>query len=214
MTFNKFLYLGLFALLGALVAFAGSFTLQPQWEAVATLRVGMAAGVPVESSGELVDRLRSPVTISEVSELIGKGLDANELEELRSATRISMIGSSIQLRVRAPSQDIAIKIIEAYAERVRVQQSNLLIEQIDALKSYGLADKVEFVSSVMGEKLFHKIDSSALLIQTYPTRLSVKPAVFPKQVFPNRFLITILGFLVGLVSGIGIEMLRRNRDEK
>lgn len=214
MTFKKFLYLGLFALLGALVAFAGGFTLQPQWEAVATLRVGMVAGVPVESSGELVDRLRSPVTISEVSELIGKGLDANELEELRSATRISMIGSSIQLRVRAPSQDIAIKIIEAYAERVRVQQSNLLTEQIDALKSYGLADKVELVSSVMGEKLFHKIDSSALLIQTYPTRLSVKPAVFPKQVFPNHFLITILGFLVGLVSGIGIDMLRRNRDEK
>lgn len=208
---KKFLYLGLLALLGALVAFLGSFTMPPQWEAVATLRGGMVAGVPIESTLELVDRLRSPATVSGVSELIGKGLGANELEELRGATRISIIGSSIQLRVRAPSQDIAIKIVEAYFKVISVQQSNLLLEQIDALKNFGLADKVEVVSSTAEVKGRLTRDGSPLLIKTYPTQFSVKPAAFPKPVFPNRFLITLFGFLTGAIFWASMMMLRQNR---
>lgn len=211
MMIKKIIYLVIFAFACALVAFASTYFLPQKWEAVATLRVGSVAGVPIESTLEFTDRLRSPATISQVFHLLGGGHGIDDEEVLITSTRISSIGSSIQLRVRAISPEVAIGVINTYLKVVTEQQNNLFDQQIDIVKRYGFFDKMSIFNMVEGNTWdnYHAKDAEALIL-TYPTRYSVMPAAFSKPVSPNRGLIAALGFFGA--AGIGLLAIYKKND--
>lgn len=196
-------------LVGAALAFAASFALTPQWEVVATLKVGAVSGHPIESTAEFVDRLRSPLTLQAVAVASGDENLERHLQRLRDATRVSVIGSSVQLRIRAQNQEKAMKLANVYLSVVSRQQERLLADQVDALKALGLVAKHEVIATKDGAVLkMARNDGGCDLIHTYPTRFSVEPAGFHEPVSPVRSLMSLAGLLVGLASGIGATFLR------
>lgn len=211
MMVKKAKHMALFAIAGALVAFSSTFLLSPKWEAVATLCVANVAGTPIESPPEFVDRLRSPATSSEVLRLVGPNQGIGNDEALLASTRISTIGSSIQLRVRAIAPEVAISVINAYLKVVIEQQSNLLAQQVETVKRYGLLEKVSLLNMDEGDQgSAYRAKKLETLILTYPTRFSVKPATFSNPVSPNRVLVTLLGFFIGL--GLGLVRFIQSND--
>lgn len=207
---KKIIYTLVCAFLGALVAFSATFMIPKKWEAVAVLRVGSVAGIPIESPSEFVERLRSPATISEVVNRLEARHDIDGEDGLISSTRISTTGSSIQLRVRASKPETAIGIIDDYLEVVRGQQTNILEQQIEAVKRYGFLEKVSVVTLGEGKSAAeYRSKGIEALILTYPTQYTVKPAVLSKPVSPSRGLMVVLGFLLGAWIGGVVVYLKK-----
>ena len=185
-----------------LFLFYGLFS-KPSWEAVSTIRTATISGLFIESPAETVDRLRSPSAIYRVLELSNQQKNEGNFKDLLKATRIAMIGDSIQLRVNAKTAEEAISRSWYYLKTIQDQQSELLSERAKDVITNG----PQILARKAGD---NKINSTwshhpelIKSINQYPSSFSVQPSTFPYPVNISYKLLALLGFSVGLLLGFG-----------
>jgi hypothetical protein len=188
-----------------------------QWEATAL--IAQPTTVPGENEAPvLIARMRSAATMTAVLSRVGRPVDQENLRALVSDTRFSVNASFAEIRVRADSLDLAIRIMEAFEAELRrqiqadidisvaeLQNSLSRLEKEAASGSYRKGveqrDVPSLPSYALSERVTRIQDRISELKSSAP-RFATPPAGFPWPVFPNTTLLIFLGVVLGLIIGI------------
>ena len=220
----------LLAVILATISASGlSYLLPRQWEAEAIIATGTIGGTAIESSTELISRLRSTNTITNVLLDNGIALSQKSIIKLRSSTRLTPLSDSVEIRVRAPNTELARKILGSYFTEILKQHTSLSAPKLKALQEQ--ADKIKQANQTLAELLndhtgpksgasnfgtklaviellFRAKDQQASAeeqlspLRTEATHLQNPVDGMPEYVSPDHLLITLLGSLAGLALAI------------
>lgn len=225
---SKWLSLVCLVMAGASAGYALSIVLTPQWEAESMLVPSLHSVKDNETGADMVLRLRSPLTLLQVSERVHAEQPGFDVEALRAGIRIVPNGSGVILKVRANSRELAIRISEYFLDEFNRQQDELLAvrkEQFSARKAliqreYREILKAFPVAQGGGSKsavtFVLELNDGDLIQFPVPTTasFSIAPATLLNPVTPGPLLLIAFGASLGLCLALTRVLMAANLDAK
>lgn len=183
---------------GVILTVAYWAVLPVKWEVQAILVPPQFAGKVLGSPAGLASRLRAPATMKMVCEgLLEARLDA---DHLRQSVRIAVIGDTVELRVKADSSHLGVKIANLFLKEVNRQEAAYLAS---------LGGQYQDIHSKLLENFQHGnvlLDASSVEFFLYgketKTTYFVEPNFDPRPVSPGAAVLALLGAVVGLCVGL------------